>query len=303
MKVRVRVGNQEIDLSNLGKIFWPESGYTKGDLVDYYTRVAPVLLPHLRDRPLVVTRYPDGITGKAFYQKNLPDHTPEWVGTFPYYSPHSARTINFCVVHNLETLVWLSNQACLELHPWLSRCDRPDYPDYAVFDLDPDPPAGYDDAVEVAKTVKTLLDELRLAAGLKTSGATGLHIYVPLARSYTYEVVRRFVEEVGRLIERVLPEKVTLERTVGRRKGKVYIDYLQNVRGKTIVAPYSVRPLEGAPVSAPITWDELDHVAPRALNIKTIPDRIRQVGDVFRSTLGRGQNLDQALKDLGIEEI
>lgn len=294
----VEIGGRRLTVSNLAKVLWPEDGYTKGNLIDYYLRVSPFLLPHLQGRPLVVTRYPDGIHGESFYQKDLPEHAPPWIKVFPHQGEE--RLIQYVLCEDVATLAWMSNQACLELHPWLSRCSNPDHPDLAVFDIDPAPPATYQQVVEVALLIKEALAHLGLTVYPKTSGATGLHLYLPIKPEHPYPVVRRFVEEVARLLNRLHPRRITLERPVSKRTGKVYIDYLQNVRGKTLAAPYSLRPLPGAPVSTPLTWAEVEKVEPASFTITTIPGRLEQKGDPFEPVLSCRQDLVPALAALKI---
>lgn len=289
----------DLEVSNLDKAFWPEEELTKRDLLAYFFAVAPALIPHLAGRPLVLTRYPDGIQGKSFYQKNCPDHAPSWVRTWGYYTPHSDRVIDFILCGELETLLWLANQAAIEIHPWLSTIDRPDEPDLAVFDLDPAAPADFEDAREIAFLVKEVLVWLGLRGYPKTSGATGIHIYLPLCAGYTYEETGAFVRSVAELLLRVYPDRVTQERTVARRTGKVYIDYLQNIKGKTLVGPYIPRPLPGAPVSAPVTWAELERIVPGQFNLRTMPGRVDQEGDLFAPVLTDRQSIDAARERLG----
>ncbi|MDI3280871.1 MAG: non-homologous end-joining DNA ligase, partial [Bacillota bacterium] len=245
-------------------------------------------------RPLTVVRYPDGIAGESFYQKNLPEHAPPWIRTWTVLSLESGRPIRYPLCEDLPTLVWLANQAAVELHPWHSRIDRPHYPDWAVVDLDPAEGATYRDVIRVALAVKDLLNQLGLRGYPKTSGATGLHVYIPLQRLYTYRQVSRFVGHLGQVVAAALPEIATTERMVRRRTGKVYLDHLQNLPGKTIVAPYAVRPRPGAPVSTPLTWDEVPSLDPASLTIKTVPQRLARVGDLFRPLLEGGQELTRA---------
>lgn len=297
---RVMVAGRELELTNLEKRLWPE--YTKADYLDYLTRVAPFILPHLEARPLVVTRYPDGIAGEWFYQKDCPDYAPPWIETYPYWSKDSRRTIRFIVCGDLPTLIWLGNQACIEFHPWLSGIREPSRPDFAVIDLDPAAPATFEQAREVAHMVKEALGLLGLRASLKTSGATGIHIYVPAAPRYSYKDTAGFVRALGERFLRLRPDLITLERSVGKRSGKVYVDYLQNVLGKTIVAPYSTRPHPGAPVSMPFTWEELDTIDPREFTLGSVPgllSRRRSTGDTSR-WLAERQSLDAALAALGV---
>jgi len=295
--VYARVDGREIRLTNLDKVLWPDEGYVKADLVDYYAGVAPFMVPHLRDRPRVCTRYPDGIDGQWFYQKDRPDYAPEWVRAHPYETA-DGRTVMFCLCDGAAELIWFANQAAVEIHPWFSRTGDVDSPDVAVFDLDPAEPAGFDDARDVAFLLKEALDRLGLHSYPKTSGATGLHVYVPVRPERDYEVVREFVRAVGEMLRRAWPDRVTQERVVKKRSGKVYIDHLQMVRGKTVCAPYSARPLPGAPVSMPIEWGELDVVDPRDFTIKTVPARLESTGDLLEPVLRERASLDEPIDRL-----
>lgn len=294
----VSIEGRRLELTNPERVLWPEDGLTKADLVRHYVDMSPYLLPFLRDRPLVFTRYPEGIHGKSFYQKNAPVYTPPWIRKFPYSAPSGERVVEFILVDEVAALAWLANQACIEIHPWFSRVGSLDYPDFAVFDLDPAEPAGFEEARAVAQLVKTVLDEAGLEGWPKTSGATGIHIYVPLENRYPYKEVAGFVQRVASLLCQAFPERITLERAVKRRGGKVYIDYLQNIRGKTIVGAYVPRPLPGAPVSTPFTWRELPGLQPAGFNMKSLGERLRQVGDLYAGFLSRGQSLEEAQRRL-----
>ncbi|MGE5543166.1 MAG: non-homologous end-joining DNA ligase, partial [Bacillota bacterium] len=260
--------------------------------------VAPVLLEHLRGRPLVFTRYPDGISGEWFYQKDCPEYAPGWLKTFAYCGEQ--RVIRFILAESLRDLAWIGNQAAIEIHPWLSSVDSIDNPDFAVFDLDPAPPASFADVIEVARAVRACLDHLGLRSYPKTSGSTGIHVYVPLKPVYTYGVTAAFVRAVAGLILEAMPGKVTLERAVKDRTGRVYIDYLQNIKGKTIAGPYVPRPWPGAPVSTPFAWDELETMDPARFHIRSVPARIGSVGDLFEPVLWDKQSLDEAASLLGV---
>lgn len=288
----VIVEGKEVRLTNLGKVFWPE-GYTKADLIKYYVDMAPLLMPYLQDRLFVMSRYPDGISGETFYQKDCPEYTPDWITTFPLVSSESDRVVNYIVCNNIATITWLANQACIELHAWLSRKEKLNYPDIAVFDLDPFPPATFIDVLDVALLVKEALAHFGLKGFPKTSGATGMHIFVPVVPELTYQELRDAVEFICRWIHAVNPEQTTLERSVSRRDGKVYLDYLQNSRGKTMVFQYSLRPIPGAPVSTPVTWEEVaaKKIRPADFNIKTIFHRLAEVGDLYQEF----QTLQQSL--------
>ena len=296
----VKVQGHEVSISNLDKVFWEEEGYTKAHLINYYVQVFPYLAPHLAERPLVVTRYPSGAGGKGFYQKNAPEGTPEWVHTYPVYSSHSRRCLNFVICDNLATMVWLANQACIELHPWMSRIGSLDRPDFVVFDLDPSEGATYEDVCQVAEVIREVLNYLQLRFYLKTSGATGLHVFVPVINTHTYDELRDFVRRVAETVVSLIPEKATVVRKVKDRQEKVYVDYLQNIQGKTVCSAYSVRPRPGAPVSTPITWDELRKTQPDDFNIVTVPPRLKRIGDIFAGVITERQSLDEAYRRLNL---
>ena len=287
---------RKIKFTNLDKIFWPEEGYTKGDLIRYYEQVAETLLPYLHERPCHMLRYPDGIHGKAFYQKDAPDHVPDWVETESISSSSKGEAIRYIVCNDRDTLVLMANLASIDIHPWFSRRNSQDTPDWAVFDLDPDG-SPFPDVVKIARTLGKVLRGIGLRPYLKTSGATGLHIYVPVKPGYTYEHTRQFCEAVAIHIVKEHKDIATVERVVSRRRGKVYIDYLQNRKGQTIVPAYSVRPRPKAPVSAPLDWDELDlDLEPTVFNIKTMLPRLAKLGDLFQGTLRDQQDLLPAIE-------
>lgn len=296
--VVARVGNHEVKLTNLGKVYWPEDGYTKGDLIDYYYRVSPYILPHLKDRPLSLVRFPDGISSEGFYQKDAPQGVPKWVRLAPIKSKDKENYVNFVLCENAETLVWMANSGVIEINPWLSRYDRPDFPDFAVFDIDPSEGTTWEDVKVVARLVKNLLDTWNLKGFPKVSGQTGLHVFVPVEPKYTYREIQSFVKHAAQIVRDAYPEKVTLERKVKDRYGKVYIDYPQNARGQTIGAVYGVRASRGAPVSMPILWEELENAHPQKWNIKVAPRRLEEVGDLFLPALSTKQDLDPVLKGL-----
>lgn len=289
----VIIDGKKVRLTNLSKKMWPADGITKAGLIKYYADMADILLPYLRDRLFIMSRYPDGIDGEMFYQKDCPEYAPGWLETFPVESPDVGKTINYIVCNNRAALMWLANQACIELHIWLAKIPRINYPDIAVFDLDPFPPAGFADTLEIGLLVKEALAHFGLRGYPKTSGATGLHIFVPIMPEYTYQQVRDAVEFVCRQIHAVYPQKTTLERLIVNRTGKVYLDYLQNTRGKTMTFVYSLRPQPGAPVSTPLTWDEVKtgKINPSDFTIYNIKDRLAEVGDLYRDFLNPVQSL------------
>lgn len=282
------VNGHDIPVKNLDKPFWPEEGITKGHIMEYYIKIWPLLAPHLRDRPLSLVRYPDGIHNDFFYQKNFPN-PPPWVETFAVTS--EKRTVHYVMANNLETLIWSVNLGCIEIHPQLSTRHRPHHPTYLIFDLDPMPPATLEEAKQVALALKELSDRLGLQVFPKLSGATGLHLYLPLAPIYTFKQTATFVQRLGEAVIRVFPDLATNERSVKARKGKVYIDHLQNLPGKTIAAVYSLRPFPGAPVSMPVTWDELPQAHPGLFTIYTAERRLQETGDLFTPLFSLHQHL------------
>ncbi|HBF37800.1 MAG TPA: DNA polymerase domain-containing protein [Firmicutes bacterium] len=275
-------------LKNLNKIFWPDEGYTKGDLMHYYSGIWPLIKPYLEGRPVSLVRYPEGITGNFFYQKDVPE-PPAWVETLPIVNRD--RIIHYAMINNPETLIWSVNLGCIEVHPWLSTRSTLDYPSYVIFDLDPMEPAVFSDAVQIALSIHAILNELHLKSFPKISGATGIHIYVPIQNCYRFEQTSDFVKKIGAIIIQAFPEKATNERKVSQRSGKVYIDHLQNIRGKTIAAVYSVRPLPGAPVSTPVSWEELPDCHPAMFSIESLLKRTEKVGDLFYPLLSMKQEL------------
>jgi len=296
---QVVAARHPLKLSNPDKPFFTE-GYTKGDLVQYYASVSGYLLPHLAQRAIVLARFPNGTAGDFFYEKEAPSHKPEWLVTAPLHSEVRQAPINFCTAPDRESLMWIANLGCIEIHPWLSRIGNRSNPDFAIFDLDPAEGASWEQVVEVAKLVELVLERTGLRSYPKTSGATGLHIYVPIDPVYPYSRVRKIVETVGRLIASANPDTATMEWDIPKRAGKVFIDHNQNVEGKTIASVYSVRPFPGAPVSTPIRWDELEIVKPSDFTIATIWDRLAQQGDLFSPVLRGGQRLEEVETAVGI---
>jgi bifunctional non-homologous end joining protein LigD len=299
----IRVGKHELRLSNLDKPFWPDEGITKGDLLSYYRAVAPVLVPHLKDRPFTMRRYPDGAYGEAFFQKDAPKHMPEWIPTFHALvsSRDQARTkkwIDFPLVNDELALLWMVNMGCIDMNAWYSRIDKPDRPDFVLFDLDPTPDVPWARTIEVALILKELLDALALESFPKTSGGKGFHVLVPLDRRATFDDSRHFAEIVAGAIARAHPKLATTEWSKARRRG-VLIDANQNGEGKTIASPYSVRPKPHAPVSTPLTWDEVDDkLNPSIYTMPVVLERVRLHGDLHAGLLTTRQSLSKALKRL-----
>ena len=300
---RIRKGSRELKLSNLDKVFWPDEGITKGDLIRYYREVAPVLVPHLKDRPFTMKRYPDGWMGKFFFQKDAPVHMPDWIPTYRALVSTRSKSrekkwVSFPLVNDELALLWMVNMGCIDMNTWYSRIDKPDRPDFVLFDLDPAADAGFAETIQVALLVKEALDALGLASFPKTSGADGMHVLVPIERRHTYEDTRRFAEIIAGALARTHRGLVTTEWTKAKRRG-VLIDSNQNGEGKTIASVYSVRPKAGAPVSTPLRWDEVNEkLNPSIYSMQVVLDRIRRYGDLYEGVLKTRQSLAKALKSI-----
>jgi bifunctional non-homologous end joining protein LigD len=283
------------ELTNLEKLYWPKEKISKKDLLKYYASISSYLLPYLKDRPESLKRFPDGMMGKSFFQKNLKDH-PDWVQTVKIQ--HEEKSIEYLLIQDRETLLFAANLGCIEIHPFFSRTSKLQYPDYLVFDLDPKG-ASFDHVIAIAQELHEVLEKIGIPHVCKTSGATGLHVAVPLGAKYTYEQAKAFAEIVARIVHKRLPKISTLERSISKRQNKVYIDYLQNNFGQTITAPYSVRARPGAPVSTPLKWAEVKKgLDPLDYHMNNILKRIKKVGDLYRPVLGKGIDLKTALKKI-----
>jgi bifunctional non-homologous end joining protein LigD len=297
----LKKGRRELRVSNLDKPFWTEEGITKGDLIAYYRDVADVLVPHLRDRPFTMKRYPDGWQGKNFFQKQAPSHMPEWIPRVPF--PASTRDgekkiIDYALVNDELALLWMANMGCIDLHAWSSRTDKPERPDWVMFDLDPSEGASFENVVEVARLVKDTLDLLELESFPKTSGSRGIHVLVPVTRRHTFPQAREFASIVAGALARAHPGLVTTEWARKKRVG-VLVDANQNRQGATNATVYSVRPRAGAPVSTPLRWDEVvEGLDPLGFTMEAVLDRVARDGDLFAGVLGGKQSLTQALKTL-----
>jgi bifunctional non-homologous end joining protein LigD len=299
----VREQPSRVKFSNLDKVFFPDEGIAKGDLIDYYRAVAPVLVPHLRGRPFTMRRYPDGAFGKAFFQKDAPKHIPDWIPRFHVQvstrtSPPRKKWIDAPVVDDEDALLWMVNMGCIDMNTWYSRTDKPDRPDWVLFDLDPSPDVGFTETVQVALIVRRALDALGLQSFPKTSSADGMHVLVPVERRYTYDDTREFCEIVAGAIARSHQGLATTEWSKSRRRG-VLIDSNQNGEGKTIASAYSVRPRAGAPVSTPLCWEEVNEkLDPLAFTMDAVLERVRTHGDLFEGVLTTRQRIDKALNAL-----
>jgi bifunctional non-homologous end joining protein LigD len=273
------VEDKSVPFSNLDKVFWPEEGYTKGDLIEYHRRVSRWMLPYLRDRPLVMTRYPDGIDGKSFFQKDAPPYAPDWLRTATVWSEGSERELSYFVAEDVESLLYVINLGTIPIHVWSSRLETLAAPDWCILDLDPKD-APFTDVVDVANTIRDLCGQIELPCHAKTSGSSGIHVLVPLGRKLTYEQSRSLGQLLGRVVVDRRPDIATLTRNPERREGKVYVDFVQNGHGRLLVAPFSVRPKPGAPVSAPLLWNEVTHdLRIEDHTIATMPDRMERLGE------------------------
>jgi bifunctional non-homologous end joining protein LigD len=276
-----------VTLSSPDRVLFPEDGITKGDLFEYYRKVGPAIVPHLRDRPFTMKRYPHGIYGEVFFQKQAPKHIPSWIPTRQFRTwprEGGSRLVDFALVNSSEAVLFMVQNNCIDMNAWYSRVDKPHRPDFVLFDLDP-PDDGFELAVEVAHLIRGLLDELELPGYVKTSGADGIHVVAPITRRSTFEQTYHFAEQASRLLERRHPGKVTTEWLKKKREG-VLVDHRQNGHGKTIASVYSVRPKPGAPVSTPLRWEELTpNVRPRDFGMAEALGRIERHGDLFAPVL------------------
>lgn len=295
-KTQVRkVNRHELKFTNLDKVFWPKEGITKRDLINYYYQAAPFILPYLKDRPQSMNRFPNGIEGEGFYFKNVTDTAPDWAATYLYHSDTDEKDRHYLVGKDEATLLYMANLGCIEMNPWNSTVKKPEHPTFCIIDLDPDK-NSFDQVIEAAQVTKSILDDMGVPSYCKTSGSTGLHIYIPLGNKYTYEQSKEFARVIVTLVNKELPKYTSLERAIKDRKGKMYLDFLQNRPHATIAAAYSVRPKPGATVSMPLHWDEVK----KGLKISDFHmlnaiERMNSEGDIFKPVLGKGINLKQVI--------
>lgn len=282
----VSSGGRKVTLTNLRKIFWPELGKTKRDLLLYYSSVARVLLPHLRDRAMVMKRYPNGIAGKFFFMKRTPPYRPQWLETCSI-AHASGNIIDFPTVQDTASLFWIVNLGCIDLNPWYARCDDTDRPDFLHFDLDPVAPAGFTEVREAALLVRTYLDQRKVSSYAKTTGSRGIHIYVPIHREPVQKEVWTVAKRIAFDLAKQHPARITAEYRISLRPpGRVLVDYNQNAWGRTLASVYSVRPQPGATVSAPISWEEIEAgIELSDLTMDTVPARVQELGDLFGPVL------------------
>ncbi|GGW84034.1 DNA ligase D [Salegentibacter mishustinae] len=289
----------EVPFTNLDKMYWPDSGFRKYDLIDYYIQVSEVMLPYLKDRPQNLHRHPNGIKKQGFYQKDNEGNLPDWVATTEIYSESSEKDIDYLLCQNEATLLYMANLGCIEINPWNSRIDNLDNPDYTVIDLDPSDKNTFDEVIEVAQAAKEVMDLAKIEGFCKTSGSSGLHIYIPLGGNYNYEEARDFTKLLCYYIAEKVPKITSMDRAKKKRKDKIYLDYLQNRRGQTLASVYCARPKPGAPVSAPLEWKEVKSgLKILDFNIKNMSQRIQKKGDLFKKVLQKGIDMEQAMQSL-----
>ena len=274
-------------VNNLAKVFWPKEGYTKRDLLNYYYQAAPYILPYLKDRPQSLNRFPNGIEGKSFYQKDVTATAPSWVKQFPYHTS-TGEDKNFLVVEDEASLLWMANLGAIEMNPWNSTIQKPGNPTWCIIDLDPTEKNTFEQVIKTAQMTKQVLDELKLTGYPKTSGSTGIHIYIPMAAKYTYAKCQAFGKLIATQVHQRLPRFTSIERLTERRKGCIYVDYLQNRPKATLAAPYSVRPKPGATVSMPLHWEEVKKgLKMKQFTLKNAMARIKSEGEIFNPVLQR----------------
>ena len=284
--------------SNLDKVFWPKEKYTKGDVIEYYNSIADYILPYLKDRPESLLRTPNGISKPGFFQKNVEGQVPDWIKTRKLKSKSTGESITYLLCQDRDTLLFLANWGCIELNPWSSRVGTLSNPDYIIFDLDPNE-ADIKKIVRTALALKEILDMLKVPAYVKTSGGKGIHVFIPVLPKYSYNQTREFSHLVSQMVLKKLPDIVSLERSPSNRKGKVYLDYLQNGKGKTMASIYSLRPREGANVSTPLDWDEInDKLKLSDFNIKTLPKRLEVKGNLWANFFDDAIDLKSILENL-----
>jgi bifunctional non-homologous end joining protein LigD len=297
----ITVQGHKLVLTNQDKVYWPEEEITKGDVVQYYNAVYRYIIKYLKDRPQSLKRNPNGIRDKGFFQKDAGDAAPSWVESIEITAESNNRKIDYILCNDKATLLYLNNLGCIELNPWNSRVTNLDKPDYLVIDVDPSEANEFEDVIDATLAVKAVLEKAGAEAYCKTSGATGLHVYVPLHAEYSYDQIRSFAEVIALLAFEQLPDLTTVERPLSKRKGRVYLDYLQNSKGQTLASAYSLRPHPGATVSAPLQWKEVKQgLHPSQFTIHTIGRRLEKKGDLFAPVLTHYTDIRKCLKNLGV---
>lgn len=294
---KITIGKNVVVISNPHKIFWPDEGYTKGDVVNYYDSISKYMLPHLKNRPLSLKRNPNGIRDEGFFHKDAGEHAPKYADVFPVHSESSNKTVDYIVCNNRATLLYLVNLGCIEINPWNSTVQKPDNPTWMVIDIDPSDKNTFTEVVDVALATKEVLDKAGITGFCKTSGKSGLHVYVPMKNKYSYDAVKDFAHIIARMVNEMLPDTTSIERSLSKRGPKIYVDYLQNRSGQTLACAYSLRPVEGANASAPLEWKEVNHkLHPSQFNIQNMLARAEKKHDLFSKVLTGSTNIEKALK-------
>lgn len=300
-KSEVKIGSNMVTISNRKKVYWPDEGFTKGDVIDYYNKIADHILPHLKGRPLSLKRNPNGIKDSGFYHKDAGENAPTFVDVFKVKSESNGKIIDYIVCNNKATLLYVANLGCIEINPWNSTTKKPGHPTWMVIDIDPSDKNKFTEVVDTALAVKMVLDKAGVKSYCKTSGASGLHVYTPLKTKYDYITVKDFAHIIATLVQEQLPETTTLERSLSKRGPKIYIDYLQNRTSQTLASVYSLRPVPGASVSTPLEWKEVSHkLTPQQFTMQNILQRIKKKGDLFLPVLNESNSIEKALKALNV---
>lgn len=292
----------KVEITHPEKIYWPDEKITKGELIEYYESVSKYIVPYLKGRPLSLKRNPNGINGQAFFQKDAGDTAPDWVTTAEIHSESNDKMIDYLVCNDKKSLLYIANLGCIEMNPWNSTVEQLDNPDYIVIDIDPSDKNTFDDVVDVALATKEVLDQAGIEGFCKTSGSSGLHVYVPFNKKHSYDEAKEFAHIIAIMVNEKLPDITTLERSLSKRKkNQIYVDYLQNRIGQTLASAYSVRPKPGATVSTPLEWNEVKHGLDfHDFTIKNTLERIRKKGDLFKGVLGKGIDLNKAIQKLEV---
>lgn len=295
----IKAGKYIVTVTNRQKVFWPKEGYTKGDVISYYQKMANYILPYLKHRPLSLKRNPNGINDPGFYHKDAGENAPPYADVFKVKAESNNKIIDYIVCNNVATLLYLANLGCIEMNPWNSTQKKPAHPTWMVIDIDPSPKNTFHDVVDAALTTRDVLEKAGVKSYCKTSGATGLHVYVPLKNKYDYETVKNFAHIIASLVQEQLPRTTTLERSLSKRGPRIYLDYLQNRTGQTLASAYSLRPVPGASVSTPLEWKEVTHrLHPSRFHIKNILSRVEKKGDLFLPVISTSASIDRALQKL-----
>jgi bifunctional non-homologous end joining protein LigD len=292
------IGGYELRFTNLSKVFWPKEGYTKRDMINYYYQVAPYMLPYMKDRPQTLNRHPHGINSESFYQKDVKGKAPSWIETFPYFSHREQKEKEFLKCTNEASLLYIASLGCIEMNPWSSTAKNPDNPDWCIIDLDPDD-NSFEQVIRAARVTKEVLDAIDVPSYCKTSGSSGLHIYIPFGAKYTYHDSKEFARRIAKIVHAELPHFTSIERKTAHRGGNMYIDFLQNRPQATVAAPYSLRPKPGATVSAPLYWEEVKKGLKLSnFTLRNMPARLKKEGDIFKGVLSKGINMQKAIKKI-----